>query len=444
MVNDGPRRSGWNAASAEMVADEVGHRTACTHGVCESGADNMKNRPVAEVVLAREESSRGEERNMSEKNNDENVKGREGAVEGCPNCGKNEWTAPDAKGEVVCDDAVGGCGLVKRENMDNNNPGDWGVGDGTTNPGRERPVRTTVPGIDEAAATLTVKQSVKRFGQKDYRGARLNAYGHRVKRGSERNERSPGDRYRAKMVRNATAEVGSKHGRMMSAFGCILMDAYKPQSDEKSELRLGKLPLNQTRHMQKVESRGWKPPGGYQERVSTTAALIIAGRIVGGGYDATRVVRRHALVKKHIWNEVKNITRRIGRLSRLGRNRSSGRFAAMKTRRPEQEIAINHVANFMDDEQPQDRLTVERVIRLCMIEVGALSPADSARIQRLKPRALIGVFALLEFERLGIGRAKSGLSRAIDFSVTQMRNTLKSYGDLLQRVHSDAVSEATA
>ncbi len=381
---------------------------------------------------------------MTIRKNEENVQRRENGVEECPHCGRNEWTPPNMKGEVMCDDTLRGCGYVKEDLLDTNNPGDWSLGDGVTNPGRELPVRLTEPGAEKQSATLTVKQAVKRFGAKDLNGGKLSKNGIRVTASSRRNERSAGDKYRTKMVRHAIAEVGSKNSSYIVVFGAVLMDGYTPQKDESDNSELGKLPLNQTRHMQKVEKKGWSPPGGYQEKVSATAALVVVGRIIGSGYDVAKAIERHNLNKKHVWKEVANIKQRIGRLKRLGRNRTEPTFSNMNLEGPEREIAVNHMAIFLADKKFKQRAVIERVVRLCLIEAGALSPADALLLQSVKPRALVGVFAMLEFERLGIDRAKSGLSRAIDFSVTQMRNTLNGYSTLLRSLHTIAVESVAA
>jgi hypothetical protein len=381
---------------------------------------------------------------MTKKDIDEDVRCRENGIDDCPQCGRNDWTAPNMKGEVMCDDTLRGCGYVKEDLLDTNNPGNWSLGDGTSNPGRELPVRLTEPGAEKRSSTLTVKQAVKRFGAKDSNGARLTPTGRRVAASSKRNERSAGDKYRTKMVRHASTEVGSKNSRYIVVFSAVLMDAYTPQEDEDRNPELGKIPLNQTRHMQKVEKKGWKPPGGYQEKVSATAALVIVGRVLNNGYDVAKAIERHNLNKKHVWKEVSNIKQRIARLRLLDRNRTEPTFSNMNTDGPEREIAVNHMTIFLADKKLEPRRVIERVVRMCLIKAGALSPADALLLQSVKPRALVGVFAMLEFERLGIERAKSGLSRAIDFSVTQMRNTLNEYSALFRSLHAVAVRSVAA
>jgi hypothetical protein len=407
-------------------------------------AEKLDNQRSDRLVPSLGGKTQEELRKMTRRDIDGNVRRQDDGVDECPNCGRKEWTAPSMKGEVMCDDTLRGCGYVKEDLLDTNNPGDWSLGDGMANPGRELPVRSIEPGAVKQASTLTVKQAIKRFGAKDSNGVRLGNNGRNVAASSKRNERSAGDKYRTKMVRHATTEVGSRNSHYIVVFGAVMMDAYTPQNDEDTNDRLGKLPLNQTRHMQKVEKKGWRPPGGYQEKVSATAALVIAGRILSKGYDVSKAIERYNLNKKHVWKEIGNIKQRIGRLIRLKRNLTKPDFASMKVEGPQREIALNNMANFLADENLTQRKIIERVVRLCLIEIGSLSAADASLLRSVKPRALVGVFTMLEFERLGIERVKSGLSRAIDFSVTQMRNTLKENLTLLKNLHEVAVRSAAA
>ena len=93
----------------------------------------------------------------------------------------------------------------------------------------------------------------------------------------------------------------------------------------------------------------------------------------------------------------------------------------------------------LDEVLPANRRDIERVVRLAMMELGVLRSEDDELLPSVKPRALVGSLALLEFERLGIDRQKSGLGEAVNFSVTQIRNTLATFGDVLREVHTKVV-----
>ena len=359
--------------------------------------------------------------------------------ERCPACGATARIRDEIRGEVICNDAMGGCGLVIDDGMiDCANPADWCVSEDGGNCGRGTPRRAWLPGERKRPETMSVRESLRRGGERDGKGVPLNGRAGRLGGASRRNEKSREDFYREKMFRRAVEEVGGWNGPMITAFSAIIRDAYMPRPDEE-EGEYGKLPLNQTRHMQKVKSKSWDPPAGYQVLVSTTAALIVAGRIVGGGYDHQSAIKRHEIKREHVWREVRNITRRISNLRSKERALSGPNYDAMNTRCPEAMLAIEQMTMHLDEVLPANRRDIERVVRLAMMELGVLRSEDDELLPSVKPRALVGSLALLEFERLGIDRQKSGLGEAVNFSVTQIRNTLATFGDVLREVHTKVV-----